>query len=119
MIGTHQFLPSMGRGTSRRLVEGRRASGGTLSAPTAFPPPPHPPAPPPLPGRNCVTCDSHFFETLGGSGSANAFLPSMGRGTSRRLVEGRRASGGTLSARIAFPPPRYARSPSPFRGGPL
>lgn len=47
----------------------------------------------PVPGRNS---GSHLFGTLGGSGWADTFLPSMGRGTSRRLVEGRRASGGPL-----------------------
>ncbi len=33
MIGTHTFLPCKGRGTSRRLVEGRGASGDALPAP--------------------------------------------------------------------------------------
>jgi len=96
VIDTHQFPPCKERGTSHRLVEGRRASGGTPAAHTAFPFTALRAVPLPVPGRNCMTDRSHLIVTLGGSGSANAFLPSMGRGTSRRLVEGRRASGGTL-----------------------
>jgi len=44
-----------------------------------------------------------------------AILPATGRGTTRRVVEGSRL----LHRRILgeSPPPRYARSPSPLRGG--
>ncbi len=99
MIGTSKFLPCKGRGTSRRLVEGRRASGGPLPARTALPSTTLLAVPLPVPGRNCATYNSPLIVTLRGSRSTNKFLPSMGRGTSRRLVEGRRASGEPLSVR--------------------
>ncbi len=71
----------------------------------------------PVPGRNCMTWGSHLLALLSSSNSANTFLPCKGRGTSRRLVEGHRASGETLSARTALPSTtlRAVPLPAPWR----
>ena len=71
----------------------------------------------PFPGRNCATYDSPLIAPLSGIGSAAKFLPCKGRGTSRRLVEGHRASGETLSARTALPSTtlRAVPLPAPWR----